>query len=301
MRYRFIREESQNYPVKVLCRVMKVSRSGYYHWCQYGETNVICFERLQLIAAIKQLFKESRQSLGSRGLKKALKKYYEIKVSRGTVIKLMRELGLVCQQRRAHKVTTNSKHSNAIADNLLNQVFDVSEPNTAWAGDITYLRTREGWLYLAVVIDLYSRKVIGYAMDKQMTQELVIRALKQAMLLRKPKLGQCLFHSDRGSQYSSKAFRKVLERYGITSSMSGKGACLDNAVVERFFGSLKHEWLNNVIHFERQGMKSDVDDYIRYYNHRRLHSSLGDMSPVEYELSDGVAEDNLTEKVSDFG
>jgi len=227
---------------------MKVSRSGYYHWCRYGETRVIRFERVQLVAAMKQLFRESRQSLGSRGLKKALKKYYRIKVSRGTVIKLMRELGLVCQQRRAHKVTTNSKHNNAIADNVLDQAFDVSAPDTAWAGDITYLRTREGWLYLAVVIDLYSRKVIGYAIDKQMTQALVIKALKQAAVLRNPKRGQCLFHSDRGSQYSSKAFRKVLENYGIQSSMSGKGACWDNAVVERFFGSLKHEWLNSVIH-----------------------------------------------------
>lgn len=185
-------------------------------------------------------------------------------------------------QRTAYKVTTKRKHSDAVADNLLNMKFDPKLPNTVWAGDVTYLRTREGWCYLAIVMDLHSRKIIGWSINKHMTAELVIKAMQMAINLRQPQ-GDLIFHSDRGSQYTGKRFRRLLNQHAIKASMSGKGACWDNAVVERFFGSLKYEWLLKVIHLTRESMKIDVQKYIRYYNHDRLHTTLGDVTPVAYE------------------
>ena len=149
---------------------------------------------------------------------------------------------------------------------------------------MTYLWTHEGWMYLAVVMDLYSRKIVGWAMDKRMTLDLVERAMQMAITLRKPGKG-LLFHSDQGSQYTSKRYRQRLEKYHIKASMSGIGTCWDNAVVERFFGSLKNEWLLKVYHLSRQTMTQDVEHYIRYYNHDRLHSANEDLSPVEFEMS----------------
>lgn len=213
----------------------------------------------------------------------ALNKRHGIQIKRGKVMRLMKHLRLKTKQRQAYKVTTNSKHNKAIADNHLDQDFNPQKVNQHWAGDITYLRTRQGWLYLAVVIDLYSRRVVGYAMSERINQQLVIKALKQAIALRKPPKGEIIFHSDRGSQYSSKAFQKVLKRSGIWPSMSGKGACWDNAVVERFFGSLKNEWLLNIIHLTKIGIMKDVGQYIKYYNYKRLHSTLGYETPADYE------------------
>ena len=185
-------------------------------------------------------------------------------------------------QRVAYKVTTKRKHSDSVADNLVNMAFDPKQPNTVWAGDVTYLRTREGWCYLAIVMDLHSRKIIGWHISKNMTTELVLKAIQMAINLRQPRSG-LIFHSDRGAQYTSKRFRNLLKQNAIKASMSGKGACWDNAVVERFFGSLKYEWLLKVIHLTRESMKIDVQKYIRYYNHDRLHTTLEDLTPVAYE------------------
>lgn len=265
-----------------MCRLFKVSHSAYYAW-QKKAPKKLTPEEFRLNTAIKSLFKSSRQSLGSRAMTAALNKRYEIKVKRGKVRRLMQRLKLKPKQRQAYKVTTNSKHKNAISDNHLDQDFYPQQMNQHWAGDITYLRTRQGWLYLAVVIDLYSRRVVGYAMSERMTQQLVVKALKQAITLRKPPRGDIIFHSDRGSQYSSKAFQKLLHENGFWSSMSGKGACWDNAVVERFFGSLKNEWLLNIIHLTKLGMMKDVGEYIKYYNYKRLHSTLGYETPAAYE------------------
>lgn len=229
----------------------------------------------------RELFKDSRESLGSRQLSQKLREK-DFNVGRYKTRSIMRKLGLVVKQRRAYKVTTKRKHSDSVADNILDQQFNPTEVNTVWAGDVTYLRTNEGWMYLAVVMDLCSRRVIGWAQSKSMSVDLVKRALEMAITLRKPKAG-VLFHSDRGSQYTSKGFRKLLKKHKITPSMSGVGACLDNAVVERFFGSLKNEWLLNVVHMTRESMKQDVDAYIRYYNHERLHTTLGNLTPINYE------------------
>jgi putative transposase len=194
------------------------------------------------------------------------------------------QLSALSTQRVAYKVTTKRKHSDSVADDLLNRNFNPTGPNQVWAGDITYLGTGEGWMYLAVVMDLYSRRIVGWHLDKRMTTDLVNKAVMKAYNLRQPGYG-VVFHSDRGSQYTSKRFQKLLSAYDIRSSMGHVGACWDNAVVERFFGSLKHDWVLKVHQPTREHMKNDVAAYIRYYNTERLHSTNGDLSPINYENS----------------
>ena len=229
----------------------------------------------------RQLFKRSRGSLGSRQLSKNLRKA-GFNIGRYRTRSIMRRLKLVVTQRQSYKVTTKRKHSDSVADNLLSQQFNPAQANLVWAGDVTYLRTNQGWMYLAVVMELYSRKVIGWSISKRMTVDLVERALQMAINIRRPKSG-LMFHSDRGAQYTSGRFSRLLNKYKIIASMSSVGACLDNAVVERFFGSLKNEWLLNVVHLTRDAMRMDVEEYIRYYNYERLHTTLGDLTPINYE------------------
>ena len=231
----------------------------------------------------KVIFEQSRSSLGYRELKKRLCKE-GFKVSEYGVKKLMAKLGLIVTRRVAYKVTTKRKHSDAVADNLLNQNFNPIASNQIWAGDVTYLRTGEGWMYLAIVMDLYSRRIVGWHIDKRMTAGLVSKAMMKAYNLRQPPKG-LVFHSDRGSQYTSKHYRKLLANYGIRASMGDVGACWDNAVVERFFGSLKHDWLLKVPQPTHEHMRDDVAAYMRYYNLERLHTANGDLSPIEYEQS----------------
>ena len=261
---------------------MNVSRSGYYAW-KCRKPTLIDMHEYRLERRAKSLFDESRGSLGSRQLTQQLREE-GYTVGRYKIRNLMKRLGLVVQQRQTYKVTTIRKHHHAVADNVVNQNFDIEMPNQVWAGDVTYLKTREGWVYLAVVMDLYSRRIVGYSMSRYMKTSLVLEAMKMAVNKRMPKQGM-IFHSDRGSQYTAKEFRRYLKSIGATASMSGKGACWDNAVVERFFGSLKHEWLANIIHLTRDGMINDVKQYMQYYNYRRLHTSNGNMSPVKFEIS----------------
>ncbi|MGI2001214.1 IS3 family transposase, partial [Shewanella frigidimarina] len=230
-----------------------------------------------------QLFKQSRGSLGNREMVKKLRKE-GYQVGRYLVRKIMHRLRLKATQRRAYKVTTQRKHSDAVADNLLNMNFNPVSANEVWAGDVTYLKTGEGWMYLAVVMDLYSRRIVGWHIDKRMTTDLISKALMKAYNLRQPARG-LVFHSDRGSQYTSKQFGRLLSIYGIRASMGDVGACWDNAVVERFFGSLKHDWIFNVAQPAREFMKQDVTAYMKYYNLERLHSANGDLSSVEFENS----------------
>lgn len=266
----------------MLCRVMQVSRSAYYTWVK-RPAKIITAEELHLYRRAKALFKASRCSLGSRELSKNLREE-GLAVGRYRTQTLMRKLNLKVQQRVKYKATTKRKHSDAVADNLLNQNFNPVAVNDVWAGDITYLRTGEGWSYLAVIMDLYSRRIVGWAIDKRMTQALVSRAMIQAINLRQPKRG-LVFHSDRGSQYTSRHYRQLLADHGIRASMGDVGACWDNAVVERFFGSLKHDWVLKIAQPTRDYMKQDVADYIRYYNNDRLHTANNSLSPVNYELS----------------
>ena len=244
-------------------------------------SKMITAEAFSLYSTVKEVFFESRASLGSRALVKVLKKS-GFKVGRYKVRRIMRTLNLVVQQRKAYKVTTQPDKRDGVAPNLVNMDFNPTAPNRVWAGDITYLRTGEGWMYLSVVMDLYSRRIIGWAIDKQMTTALIERSLLSAYWLRKPNKG-LIFHSDRGSQYTSKAFKNCLSQLGMNQSMGSTGACWDNAVVERFFGSLKHEWLFKVHQPTREHMKQDVTAYMHYYNLKRLHTANGDRTPIEYE------------------
>ena len=269
---------------------MQVSTSAFYAWLK-RPAYIISADELHLYRRMKQLFEQSRESLGSREMMKKLREE-GFEIGRYRTRRLMTKLGLVVTQRTAYKATTVRKHSDAVADNLLNQCFNPIAPNEVWAGDVTYLKTGEGWMYLAIVMDLYSRRIVGWHIDKRMTTDLVSKALMKAYNLRQPGKG-LVFHSDRGSQYTSKRYRKLVAGYGMRASMGGVGACWDNAVVERFFGSLKHDWLFKVHQPTRKFMKQDVAVYMRYYNLERLHSSNGDMSPINYENSLRCSNSNL--------
>ncbi len=266
----------------MLCRVMQVSKSTYYDW-KSRPGKVISAETLHLHRRLKKLFEQSRNSLGSREMMKKLREE-GFEIGRFRICKLMKNLDLKVTQRVAYKVTTKRKHSDAVADNLLNLNFNPVGPNQVWAGDVTYLRTGEGWMYLAIVMDLFSRRIVGWHIDKRMTTDLVYKAMVKAYNLRQPAKG-LVFHSDRGSQYTSKRYRKLLASYYIRASMGDVGACWDNAVVERFFGSLKHDWIFKVAQPTREFMKNDVAAYMRYYNLERLHTANGDQSPINYEYS----------------
>ena len=264
----------------VLCRVMQVGTSAYYAW-KKRPAKLISTETLHLHRRMKMLFERSRDSLGSREMKKKLREE-GFTIGRYKVRKLMAKLKLIVKQRVAYKVTTKRNERDVVADNLLNQNFNPVAANEVWAGDITYLKTGEGWMYLAIVMDLYSRRIVGWYASKRMTTDLICKAMMMAYNLRQPPTG-LVFHSDRGSQYTSKRYRKLLRAYGIRSSMGDVGACWDNAVVERFFGSLKHDWIFKIAQPTREHMRKDVAAYMRYYNLERLHTANGDQSPVNYE------------------
>ncbi|MBT4196771.1 MAG: IS3 family transposase [Gammaproteobacteria bacterium] len=282
VKFGFIRDESSHFPVTVLCRVMRVSTSAYYVW-KKRPGQLISADILHLHRRMKELFKQSRDSLGSREMMKKLRKE-GIEIGRYKVRNLMKKMSLKVTQRIAYKVTTKRKYSDKVADNLLNQNFNPIAPNQVWAGDITYLKTGEGWMYLAIVMDLSSRRIVGWAISKRMTTDLICKAMIMAYNLRKPPKG-LVFHSDRGSQYTSKRYRKLLDDYGVRASMGDVGTCYDNAVVERFFGSLKHDWIFKIAQPTREHMKKDVAAYMRYYNLERLHTKNGDKSPINYENS----------------
>ncbi len=243
---------------------MGVSSSAYYTWrTSLARSKPLNFTVWRLRLRLKTLFDASRGSLGSRVLVKRLRPegftvgYYRVRT-------LMKTLNLTVQQRRRYKVTPVCESSHGVVDNPLNRAFNPTHLNQVWTGDITYLRTREGWLYLAIVMDLHSRRIIGWALSTHITTDLVLQALQNALVLRQPtQASGLMFHSDRGSQYTSQRFQKTLALHGIQPSMSGKGACYDNAVVERFFGSLKHEWFRHFTYLIRADMTQDVQAYIR--------------------------------------
>jgi len=279
----------EGYPVKFCCALLGLSRSGFYAW-RKRPAKLISAQELALYSVARERFRKSRESLGSRELMKVLRKK-GFDVGRAKTRSIMRQLNLVVRQRVAYRVTTKRELTHAVAPNLVNMNFNPTQPNQIWAGDITYLKTGEGWMYLSIVMDLYSRRIIGWAISSHMTTDLILQSLRQAYWLRKRPKG-VIFHSDRGSQYTSKRLGKELVEMDIKPSMGDVGACWDNAVVERFFGSLKHDWILKVRHATREEMANDVAAYMRYYNLERLHTSNGDMSPVEYE--------NCKNKVSTF-
>ena len=281
MKYAFIRSNAASYPVNHLCRLLGVERSAYYCW-RGQPVKIIGPEELALRRRMKMLFAESRGSLGSRMMTANLRGA-GFTVGRERVRQLMKTMDLKVKQKRQYQITTDSRHGYPVAENVLNRAFSPNAPNQVWGTDITYLWTQEGWVYLAVVIDLYSRRIVGWAMDRRMKQALVIRALMMAINLRQPPPG-LLHHSDRGSQYASYAYQDLLKQHGMIASMSRKGNCWDNSPVERFFGSLKREWTDGQLYRTRDEAIADVREYIAaYYNSKRLHSTLGCMTPIDYE------------------
>ena len=282
MKYSFITQHKNTYPISLQCRVLGVNRRGYYQHLTRQKAPDPDGVHQEMLQWTREIAKGSGYSYGSRRMKKALNAL-GFPISRNKARKLMREAGVQARQRKKYKVTTNSNHRQPIFENRLSRQFDVSQPNRVYAADITFIWTQEGWLYLAVVIDLYSRKVVGWSMSSRMKAQLVCDALKMALWQRRPAEG-LIHHSDRGSQYASGVFRELLNEHGIIGSMSRKGDCWDNAVVESFFGSLKQErvqWRHYQTRFEAQ---QDILDYITmFYNSRRLHSYLGYMSPNDYE------------------
>lgn len=264
---------------------MQVNRSGYYRYLeQKNVTKKSDVFVTKLVVEMKVLHKKSRRSYGSRQMAQKLKSM-GYKVGRFLIRRLMKEHGIECKQRRRYKITTNSVHSKPVADNKLDRNFAVSKPNKVWVADITYLWTLEGWVYVAAVLDLYSRRVVGWAIAEHMRTELIADALKMAVSRRDPVFG-LMHHSDRGSQYAGSDYQALLEQWGIEVSMSRKGNCWDNAVMERFFGSLKSERTDSKIYLTRSEAKTDVIDFIEgFYNTQRLHSTLNYMSPIAYEKS----------------
>jgi len=282
MKYLFIAQHKKTWPVDLMCRLLGVTRGGYYGYHQRHRDREDDHYHQELLEAVRDIAKASDYSYGSRRMKKALN-ILSYPASRNKARKLMKEAGVQVKHRKKYKVTTNSNHKLPVFENVLNRQFDVAAPDQVYVGDITYLWTQEGWLYLAVVIDLYSRKVVGWSMGSRMKAQLVCDALMMAIWLRRPKAG-LVVHSDRGTQYASKVYRRLLKAHGFIGSMSRKGDCWDNAVAESFFGSLKQErvqWRNYQTRFEAQ---QDVLQYISmFYNSYRLHSYLGYVCPNQYE------------------
>jgi putative transposase len=264
-----------------MCEALGVSPSAYYEW--EGEQESAHARRdAELLELVRALFAQFRDRYGAPRIHGELAKV-GFNVSRKRVARLMREAGLRAKGARKFKATTDSNHALPVAPNLLEQHFSAERPNAVWVSDITYLWTRQGWMYLAVVVDLFSRKVVGWSLRERMTAELVCEALDAAVRLRRPAPG-LVFHSDRGSQYASKVFRRRLWRYRMTQSMSRKGCCWDNAVAESFFATLKKELVRDCAYETRTAARNDVFEYIEvFYNRQRAHSLLNYETPTSFE------------------
>ncbi len=285
MKYAWIREHRDSFPVAVLCDALEVSASGYYAWLD-RPPSPRAQRHDQIQAAVQQLHAESHGIYGSHKIARELEERPELESAcRNTVAQAMRELGLQSRISRAFTpTTTQADPTKQPAPNRLAQDFTAEAPNRKWVTDITYLPTAEGWVYLAVVLDLFSRKVVGWALSNSLATELVSAALRQAVETRRPTGQHLLHHSDRGCQYTSDAYQQTLRTLGIQCSMSRTGCCYDNAVMERFFWSLKHEWTNHERFRNLEDAHLSVFRYIEtFYNSQRLHQTLGYLSPNQFE------------------
>jgi len=288
VKYVCIENHSGRFPVRMMCRLLGVSRSGFYAW-----RNRPVSERAQrsrrLLVKIRAIFKSRRGAYGSPRIWRDLVDAGEL-VGRGQVARLMRENGLRAKQSRKFKATTSSAHNLPVAPNILGDIGPVSAENEVWVSDITYVWTREGWLYLAAVMDLYSRRIVGWAVSARMKTTLVIQAFERALALRGPVPG-LIHHSDRGSQYAGRAYQKLLGSCQAICSMSRRGNCYDNAAMESFWHSLKVEWLFDFEFETRRQAVRAIGEYIDgFYNRERRHSSLGYVSPIEFEGMARLAE-----------
>jgi putative transposase len=278
VRYAFIEQHGDSYPRQMLCTALQVSDSGFTSW-QRSDGPKKWLSDSELLKRIREIHEETKAAYGSPRIYQELKGF-GIPVSKGRVERLMREHGLRGRHKRRFRATTDSKHTLPVAPNRLEQNFATERPDQVWTADITYVATAEGWLYLAIVLDLYTRQIVGWAMRERMTKELVIDALRMAWFRRRPPPG-LIHHSDRGSQYCSHDFRKQLAAYGMLASMSRKGNCWDNATSESFFNSLKNERVHGSRYETRDAARADLFDYVEvFYNRSRRHSALGGQSPA---------------------
>ncbi len=281
MKFQCIETRREQFPVRMMCRLLRVSKSGYYAWRIRPESKRTKTDR-ELIPIIKRLHEESGGVYGSPKIWLDLKdEGYHCGLNK--VARLMRESGLSGCPKKHFKVTTKQNPSHSVADNLLAQNFTINQPNQCWVADITYIRTNQGWLYLAIVMVLFSRRIVGWSMSRWISRHLVIDALRMAIAMRRP-TGKLIHHSDRGAQYTSDDFRDELEKYHIQCSMSGIGNCYDNAVAESFFGLLKRERVNRVIDRNREEARADLFEYIEcFYNGKRRHGYCNNLSPATFE------------------
>ena len=280
MKYAWIKKHRKLFPVAAMCRTLSVSSSGYYDSIKRAPCDQLIRRRSIAQAAAVSYF-DSQRIYGYR-------KVYEdlaqgVICCKETVRRIMRDIGLFSRIKRKFVVTTTSDHALALAENILNRNFTAAKPNHKWAADITYIPTKMGWLYLAVVMDLFSRRIVGWSMSDTIDSVLVQSAMKMALADRRPN-AELIHHSDRGVQYASGDFQDLLQDNKVTCSMSRKGNCWDNACVESFFGSLKNEWVRGKIYKSFDAAKKDIFNYIEmFYNRKRRHASLGYVSPVVYE------------------
>lgn len=287
MKYQFVRSHCDEYPVRVMCRILGIAPSGYYAWCQHSESrrsqaDVVAMHR------IVQVHSASRGIYGSPKIQQALRQQ-GIHYGRHRIMRLMRCAGICAKRLRCSKRTTHSKSSHLAAPNLLLQHFVATAPDAIWLADATYIPTQEGWLYLSAVLDLYSRCIVGWAMGAYLNTDLMRKALQMAVRQRyQPELAQpgnsLIHHSDRGSQYTSTDYQKLLACYQITPSMSSTGNCYDNAPMESFFAQLKTELVHHTLYPTRQAAISSIFSYIEtFYNRTRIHSALQYRSPLQFK------------------
>ena len=282
MKYAWIERHRGQYPVSLSCEVLGVSPSGYHeHRRRSGKPHPRRLGNDALLVHIRAVHAESRGEYGWPRVWKQLLAQ-GIRVGKERVRKLMSQHGIRARGKRKFKATTDSNHSLPVAPNLLARDFSPAKPNAAWTSDITYVATDEGWLYLAVIIDLFNRQVVGWSMKPHMRQDLVVDALRMAWFRRRPAPG-LIMHSDRGSQYCSKEFMRAIKVYGMKASMSRKGDCWDNAPTESLWGSLKVGRLHGMKFATRRSAMDEIMDWLTFYNHRRLHSTLGYLSPMQFQ------------------
>ena len=292
MKFRFIHEHRHLFPILRMCQVLEVSENGYYNWRIRGKSKRKMDDE-QLTERIEDAYHKNRGKYGSPRIHAVLKAQ-GIHCGRKRVARLMQEKQLYAGKKRRKAQTTNSHHRFPIASNLLKRDFTAPAPNKKWVADITFIETQEGWLYLSGVLDIYSRKIVGWAMDKHHDADLVKTALHMALLARQPSAG-LIHHSDRGSEYASHSYQRLLQEQNIQASMSSKGDCYDNAMMESFWATLKEECCGQKIFSSRNEAKSAIFEYIEvYYNRKRIHSSLGYFSPVDYEKKEGEIKEVLS-------
>lgn len=287
MKYAFIKEHDNEFRVVRMCSVLRVSRSGYYHWVGRPESTRARADR-ELLVQIRRVHLQARRAYGAVKTWDALREQ-GIACGKHRVARLRRREGIEAQRKRRFRLTVENHHTTAPAPNLVQRQFSVSEPNRIWVGDMTFIRTRAGFLYLAVLLDLFARKVVGWSMHDRPNLEVALRALDMALEQRRPTPG-LVHHTDQGPLYSAYAYRERMRAHGLVPSMSGRGNCYDNAVAESFFSTLKNELVHHCDFASREAARAAIFDYIEvFYNRQRKHQTLGYLSPAQFEQQRLVA------------